>query len=488
MIYPNLEAVKALANTYSKIPVVLEMYMDFQTPIGLLSRVREKYSQYFLLESIEGGEKWARYTFLGFNPQALFYVKDGQSFYVKDGKVESFTTNPLDVLKGILEEYKAPKDEKLPSLTGGAVGYFGYETIKYIEDIQLTNKDELGADDIKLMFFDELIAFDHLKQKMILIVNIDGGTKDIEAAYTKAEVRLKELAVFASEPGKRHSVDFKEEVTFKSNMTKEDFMANVVKAKNYIENGDIFQVVPSQVFKAEVKCELFDVYRVLRTINPSPYMYLIKFEDLEIAGASPETLVKVNNGTIMTQPIAGSRPRGKTEEEDERLIKGLLADEKELAEHNMLVDLGRNDVGKISEFNSVQVSNYKAIKKFSHVIHITTSVSGTLKENFSSIDAIRSILPAGTLSGAPKVRAMEIIEELETTKRGIYGGGIGYIGYDGNLDTCIGIRTIVKKDGIGYVQAGGGVVLDSDPETEYEESVAKASAIFTAIKKVGEIL
>ena len=283
-------------------------------------------------------------------------------------------------------------------------------------------------------------------------------------------------------------VNFDDEIEFTSNMTKEEFMSKVEKAKEYIANGDIFQVVPSQVFKAKIESNLFDVYRVLRTINPSPYMYLMQFEDLQLAGASPETLVKVQDNVVMTQPIAGTRPRGKTEEEDQRLCDELLKDPKELAEHNMLVDLARNDIGRISEFNTVEVTDYMALKKLSHVTHITTNVKGKLREGLNAIDVIKSILPAGTLSGAPKVRAMEIIEELETNKRGIYGGAIGYIGYEGNLDTCIGIRTVVKKDGMAYVQAGCGVVLDSDPATEYQETINKASALFEAMKKVREII
>lgn len=488
MFYPSIEQVKVLSKSYNKIPVSLEMYMDFQTPIGVLSRIKEEYDRYFLLESIEGGEKWARYTFIGFNPQGSFYVKKGKSFYATREEVKYIEGNPLEVLKAKMATYKAPKDKKLPPFTGGAVGYFGYETVKYVEDINLNNKDELDADDMKLMFFDEVIAFDHLKQKIILIVNVDGESSDLEGAYQEATVRLKEMMNFISQPIKRRTISFNEEVTFTSNTTKEEFMARVEKAKEYISNGDIFQVVPSQIFKAKLSSNLFDVYRVLRTINPSPYMYLMQFEDLQFAGASPETLVKVQDGMIMTQPIAGSTPRGKTEEEDARLEAALLNNPKELAEHNMLVDLARNDVGKISKFNTVEVSHYMALKKLSHITHITTNVKGEMREELTSIDAIRAILPAGTLSGAPKVRAMEIIEELEEEKRGLYGGAIGYLGYDGNLDTCIAIRTVVKKDGIAYVQAGGGIVLDSDPELEYEESVNKAAALFEAMKKAREII
>lgn len=487
LFYPSLEKVIELSKKYNKIPVSLEMYMDFHTPIGVLSHIKEKYLEYFLLESIEGGEKWARYTFLGFNPKELFYVKEGESFHKTEKGIKMLTGNPIDVLKKILTAYKAPKDKQLPPLTGGAVGYFGYETVKYVEEMTLSNEDPLKAEDIKLMFFDELIAFDHLKQKITLIVNVDGNAQDLTKAYQEAQKKLNQLYELVNEPVKKQNVDFDELIDFESNITKERFIENVIKAKQYIENGDIFQVVLSQAFKAKLKCELFDVYRVLRTINPSPYMYLMKFTDMEVAGASPETLVKVQDGTIITQPIAGTRRRGKTEEEDIKLEEDLLNDKKERAEHNMLVDLARNDVGKISEFNSIEVSDYMAFKRLSHVIHLTTNVQGKLKQDLDSIDAVRELLPAGTLSGAPKVRAMEIIEELETQKRGVYGGAIGYIGYDGNLDTCIAIRTVVKKDGIAYVQAGAGIVLDSDPESEYQETISKASAVLDAIRKVREV-
>ena len=484
----GLEEVKILARDYNKIPICLEMYMDFHTPIAVLSKMKEAYDRYFMLESIEGGEKLARYTFIGGNPKAQFFVKDGKSYYVTREKVSCSEENPFKVLGEILKGYKAPKLEGMPPFTGGAVGYFGYEMVKYVERLELTNQDVLKAADMKLMFFDEVIAFDHFKQKIILIFNIDIKEGNIEEAYTQGRERLQELAEFINKPTKRRTVQFEEELSFESNTSKKAFMERVEIAKEYIRNGDIFQVVISQVFKAKLESNLFDVYRVLRTLNPSPYMYLMQFDDLQLAGASPETLVKVQEGVVTTMPIAGTRPRGKTAEEDARLDKELLEDAKELAEHNMLVDLARNDLGRISEFNSVKVVEYMALKKFSHVTHITSTVEGKLKNNLTSLDAIRSILPAGTLSGAPKIRAMEIIEELEEEKRGIYAGAIGYIGYDEQLDTCIAIRTVVKKDGYAYIQAGGGIVLDSVPELEYEESVNKATALLEAMKKVREII
>jgi len=488
MFYPSLEEVRKLSRSYNKIPVSLEMYMDFQTPIAVLSRIKDKYDRYFLLESIEGGEKLARYTFIGYNPTACFYAKNGKSFYTTREEVKQVEGNPLEGLMKLMASYKAPKDHNLPPFTGGAVGYFGYDMVRYVEKIPITNKDELGAADIKLMFFDDVIAFDHLKQKIYLMTNIDGLLGDVDEVYAEAKNHLRELMDFISKPTKRRVVQFDTDIQFEGGSSKEAFMKKAQKAKNYIKEGDIFQVVLSQIFKAKLSSNLFDVYRVLRTVNPSPYMYLMQFDDLQLAGASPETLVKVQEAIVTTMPIAGTRPRGKTEEEDRRLGKELLSDPKELAEHNMLVDLARNDIGKISEIDSVEVTEYMTLQKFSHVTHISSTVQGKLKKDLSSVDVIRSILPAGTLSGAPKVRAMEIIEELEEERRGIYGGGIGYLGYDGNLDTCIAIRTVVKKEGIAYVQAGAGIVLDSDPASEYQECVNKASALFEAMKKVGEMI
>lgn len=487
MIKPSLEAVKELAKTYNKLPITLEMYMDFQTPIAVLSRIKEVYERYFLLESMEGGEKLARYTFIGFYPVSSFYVKNGKSFYTTREQVKQLQGNPLDNLKELMAQYKMPKDKNLPPFTGGAVGYFGYDMVRYTEKLPVSCKDELGTNDMKLMFFDDIIAFDHYKQKIYLITNIEGQVEDLEEAYNEAKTKLKELMKFITQPTKRRTVQFEETPIFEGSTSKEAYMKKVEQAKAYIANGDIFQVVISQIFKANLSSNLLDVYRVLRTINPSPYMYLMQFEDMQLAGASPETLVKVQDGIVTTMPIAGTRPRGKTEEEDQQLECELLSDTKELAEHNMLVDLGRNDIGKMSEIDSVEVTEYMTLQKFSHVTHLSSTVRGKLLEGCTCVDAIRSILPAGTLSGAPKVRAMEIIEELEEEKRGVYGGGIGYIGYDGHLDTCIAIRTIVKKDGVAYVQAGAGIVLDSDPATEYQECINKASALFTAIKKVREI-
>ena len=425
-------------------------------------------------------------TLIGFNSNAQFYVKNGKSFYKTKQRDTELKGNPLDELKYLMNKWQAPKYKELPFFTGGVVGYFGYDMVQYVEKINFQNEDELNVADIKLMFFDYVIAFDYNRKKVFLITNIDGEVRNLEENYENAKRALQEIVTLMKTPCSvkvpRAQANFKIE----SNTTKEQFMKMVEKAISYIKAGDIFQVVPSQRFKVDLPIDLLEVYRKLKMINPSPYMYIMGFDDLSLVGASPETLVKVDEGRVMTMPIAGTCPRGKTKEEDKKLEENLLKDPKERAEHNMLVDLARNDIGKISKIDTVKVTEYMTLQKFSHVMHITSKVEGHLLEGLTGVDVVKAILPAGTLSGAPKVRAMEIIEELENQKRGIYGGAIGYIGYDNSLDTCIAIRTIVKKDGVAYIQAGGGVVFDSVPEKEYEESMNKAMALFEAIRKVRE--
>lgn len=489
MFKPSIEEIKKQQVRYNKLPIMLEVYMDLDTPLSVLNRIKEVYERYFLLESMEGGEKIARYTFIGFHPVASFYVKEGCAFYASYDEVKKLEGNPLEHLKEIMNEFKSPRNKDFPPFTGGAVGYFGYDMVRYAEALPLSKaKDELHTEDMKLMFFDDVIAFDHYKQKMYLITNIEGKDEKIEEAYEQAKRKLNELKDFITQPMLRKRPKSNKEVQFVSNTSKDEYIKKVNKIKDYIKNGDAFQVVLSQIFKAPYTHTLLDVYRVLRTLNPSPYMYFMQFEDMQIAGASPETLVKLKENIMTTMPIAGTRKRGRTEKEDEALGQSLLNDKKELAEHNMLVDLGRNDLGKVSQIDSVEIVQYKALQKFSHVTHLTSTIQGKLKEGLSAVDVIQSILPAGTLSGAPKIRAMEIIDELEEEKRSVYGGGIGYIGYEGNLDTCIAIRTLVKKDGMAYIQAGAGIVLDSDPESEYEECINKATALFEAVRKVGEII
>lgn len=493
MIYPDLEEVKRLSKKYNIIPVSMEVYGDMETPISILKRFED--SKYcFLLESVEGGEKWARYSFIGKNP---FLVAKGFKNHTrveyKNGNIEEIEGSPLEVLKQLLSKYKGAHYPELPRFNGGAVGFFGYDLIRYFENLPDVPEDDLGLPESHFMFADEVLAFDHLKQKIHIIVNIHVNG-NIERSYKTASERIREIyrEIINSRwkvtentiNSSRHN---KKELRFKSNISKEMFCENVKKAKEYIKNGDIFQVVLSQRLCVETDSSPFDVYRVLRALNPSPYMYYLKFDDYKIVGASPEMLVRVENGMVETCPIAGTRKRGATKHEDEKLEKELLSDQKELAEHTMLVDLGRNDIGKVSKFGTVVVKDLMHVEKYSHVMHIVTGVQGEMKDDMTPFDALMSVLPAGTLSGAPKIRAMEIIDELETVKRGTYGGAIGYLSFNGNLDSCITIRTIVFKDNKAYIQAGGGIVADSVPEMEYIESMNKAGALLKALEKVGEI-
>ena len=482
MITPSCDEILKLAKAYTTIPVCREIYADMTTPIALLRRLQTRSDRFFLLESVEGGEKWARYSFLGYDPILRATCKNGT--VTLEGTVSKTvkTDKPLTVLREVLGEYRAPRLEGQPPFTGGFVGYFAYAMLGYAEP---TLKIKRGAwDDFDLMLFDKVIAFDHFRQKVILIVNI--RCENLETEYHKAEVELETMRRLLSdgemaplEPGRCTS-------DFRALFDKERYCSMVEKAKHYIREGDIFQVVLSNRLEADYEGSLLNTYRVLRTLNPSPYMFYFSSDDMEIAGASPETLVKLENRTLHTFPLAGTRPRGATEEEDQKLEEELLADEKERAEHNMLVDLGRNDIGKISEFGSVKVEKYMSMERFSHVMHIGSTVAGTIREDLDAADAVDAILPAGTLSGVPKIRACEIINELEDNKRGIYGGAVGYIDFTGNLDTCIAIRLAYKKNGKVFVRSGAGIVADSVPEKEYEECINKAKAVRRALEMAQE--
>lgn len=493
MFYPSLEEVKVLAKNFNIIPITMEVYADMETPISLFKRFED--SKYcFLLESVEGGEKWARYSFIGRNPFLIVKSCDNNTTIEdRNGNVKSEEGNPISVMKRLMETFKGPDLPKLPRFNGGAVGFFGYDLIRYYENLPNVNSDDLKLPDCHFMFTDEVIVFDHLKQKIHIVVNLHIDN-NIERAYNSTTVKIKEIYKEILSTRWKIADNFKPDFNndkkyfgFTSNITKEEYCDNVLKAKEYIRNGDIFQVVLSQRLCVENMQDPFNVYRVLRIINPSPYMYYLKFDDYKIAGSSPEMLVRVEKGIVEACPIAGTRKRGETKIEDEALEKELLADQKELSEHTMLVDLGRNDIGRVSKYGSVNVKNLMHIEKYSHVMHIVTNVEGELGEDKTSFDALMSILPAGTLSGAPKVRAMEIIDELENIKRGPYGGAIGYLSFNGNLDTCITIRTIIFKDNRAYVQSGAGIVADSDPETEFNETLSKAKALLKALEEVGEI-
>ncbi len=491
MFSPNLEEVKEIAKNkeFKRIPISYELFSDMATPIEVLRILKGISRHTYMLESVEDSKKWGRYTFLGFNPLLEVTCQDGT---VKIRGDEDFneltddekiieTQKPNEIIRDLVLKNKSPKLKNLPPFTGGFVGYFAYDYIKYQEpslNLDAENQDQFK--DIDLMLFDKVIAFDNFKQKIILIVNMK--TDDLENNYENACNELKEIADLIKN-GKRIDIaPLKLKSDFKPVFSREKFCDMVEKAKNYIYEGDIFQVVLSNKIEADISGSLFDTYRVLRTTNPSPYMFYFSSDDIEIAGASPETLVKLNNDKLYTFPLAGTRPRGKTDEEDEELEKDLLSDEKELAEHNMLVDLGRNDIGRIAEIGSVKVEKYLSIERFSHVMHIGSTVTGTLRKDLDSLAAIDSILPAGTLSGAPKIRACEIINELEDNKRGIYGGAIGYVDLSGNIDTCISIRIAFSRNNKVFIRSGAGIVADSVPEKEFEECLNKAAAVIDALK------
>lgn len=482
MIRPDCDTIVKLSKNYDLIPVCRELFADSTTPIAILRKIAATSDRYYLLESVEGGEKWGRYSFLGLDPVMRVTCKDNKvTVSEREYERRIHTEEPLDVLRDILKNYKAPVLPELPPFTGGFVGYFAYAMIGYAEPVLEIKKGTFA--DYDVMLFDKVIAYDHLKQKILIIANMRTG--HVMENYGKALADIERLASMLRREMPEEAVR-REDISFTCATEKEEYCRMVEKTKEYIRDGDIFQAVISRQFKSPMRQSLLNAYRVLRTTNPSPYMVYFHTEDEELMSTSPETLVRLNRGRLVTFPVAGSRPRGKTEEEDEALVRELLADEKELSEHNMLVDLGRNDLGRISKFGSVEVTEYKMIHKYSRIMHICSQVEGDIREDKDALDAIAAVLPAGTLSGAPKIRACQIIEELEQEERGIYGGALGYIDFTGNMDTCIAIRMAVKKGDTVYVQAGGGIVADSVPESEYEESANKASAVMQAVIQAGE--
>ena len=483
MIKPSYDEVLNLKDSYSVIPIYKEIYADVVTPITLLRKIAGISDKYFLLESIEGGEKWGRYSFIGFNPKARLAYKNGTLTITGEGEKTVATDKPYDEVRKYLAKYKTPKFEDIPPFTGGLVGYYGYAMIACAEPVLKLRRGD--TNDFDLMLFDKIIAYDHLSQKLTVIVNMK--TYDCEHQYKQAQDDINKIISIITDNAPLPNLETDKNVEFTSTYTKDEFCKMVEKTKEYIYDGDIFQCVVSRRFEADYKGSLINAYRVLRTTNPSPYMVYMSIDGDEIITASPETLVKLQNGTLTTFPIAGSRPRGKTKQEDNALENELIHDEKELAEHNMLVDLGRNDIGKIAKFNSVKVTEYQKILRFSKIMHICSEVEGEIKDGVDALSAVEALLPAGTLSGAPKIRACEIIEELEKTPRGVYGGAVGYIDFNGNLDTCIAIRMAVKKNNKVYVQAGAGIVADSVPENEYLETYNKALAVMNAVKNAGEV-
>ncbi|MEK3721789.1 anthranilate synthase component I [Paenibacillus sp. FSL H8-0034] len=491
MYTPELKEVISLSKQYNLVPIVRTLMADTETPIRVFQHFYHE-KRAFLLESVEGGIKWARYSFIGTDPFMMITAKNGVTEVETQSEKKHTIEKPIDVLKAYLRYYKSPALPDLPRFTGGAVGFFGYDLMQYYEKLPAHKVDDLQMNDIQFMFCDQVIVFDHFKQQLKIIANVhipqQGTDADIAAAYEATIAKIEETIERLRRPLpgltlSQQSIPTDVELgEVKSNLTKEQYIANVEQAKEYIRAGDIFQVVLSQRFEIETDVSPLHVYRILRTLNPSPYMYCLKMDDEVIVGTSPELLVRVEDEKVETRPIAGTRPRGKTSEQDNAYEAELLADEKERAEHLMLVDLGRNDIGRVAEFGSVHCDTFMQIEKYSHVMHIVSNVSGKIAKDKDFFDAFLSCLPAGTVSGAPKLRAMEIIAEVENESRGAYAGAIGYLGFSGNLDTCITIRTIIFKNGKAYVQAGAGIVWDSVPESEYQETINKATGMLKSIR------
>ncbi len=519
-MYPTLQAMKQLTaeGGYRRIPLCREILSDRFTPVEVMRILRKAHRHCFLLESAGQKETWGRYSFLGYEPSmeitcmngavTIRSIHDekntegtaeknfqnrkvagdetiGRNVQDAENEEEMETAHPGEILRKILREYKSPTIEGLPPFTGGLAGYFSYEYLRYSEPkLKLEDHGDSDFRDMDLMLFDQVIAFDHYRQKLCLIAGVK--TDNLETSYRKAEEKLREMEELLKKGKKKVFPPLKLKSEISPQFSREKYCSMVEKAKRYIREGDIFQVVLSNPVRAKAAGSLFDTYRVLRTANPSPYMFYFSSDDLEMAGASPETLVKLERGKLTTFPLAGTRPRGKDSREDRKLEEELLADEKELAEHNMLVDLGRNDLGKISRIGTVKVEKYLSVEKFSHVMHLGSAVSGEIREDKDAIDAVDAVLPAGTLSGAPKFRACQIIEELEQSRRGIYGGAVGYIDFAGNLDVCIAIRLVYKKNGEVCIRSGAGIVADSVPDREYEECRNKAMAVIQAVKQAQE--
>ena len=509
-VLPSRKEFLALAKEHTLVPVCRTLTADLETPVSAFLRAAWPERECFMLESVENGEQVGRYTFIGLAPFKRIVARGRQITITEGKKVVKTEDDIFAVLRRALAGHKPARLPGLPPFTAGAVGFFAYDAVRQIERLPELAKDELGVPDACLLFFDEVLAFDHVRKEIWLVVTADLTKSKPSAAYDSAVKRLNKLEKRLAQPlPKVAKKQAKGKLKVNYRTAKKDFLAAVERTKEYIGAGDCFQAVISQRFDVEPEVDSFQVYRALRTVNPSPYMFFLRFspdgplggrtdaakksskkkaaQTIELAGSSPELLVRVNKGNVEYRPIAGTRPRGATEEEDERLADEMMHDEKERAEHVMLVDLGRNDVGRVSEFGSVRVDKLMFVERYSHVMHIVSSVEGRLKPELTAVDALRACFPAGTLSGAPKVRAMEIIEELEPSRRGTYGGSVLYADYSGNLDSCIAIRSMLAIGGKGHLQAGGGIVADSVPELEYQESINKASAVIRAIERAREM-
>ncbi len=483
MYYPNKKEFLKLCKKGNLIPVYREMIADRETPVSAFEKIAGSSRYSYLLESAEGGDKIGRYSFLGCAPVMIVRSKGKKIEIVSGKKITKKEGNPLEELKRILSRYRPVKIKGLPVFHGGLVGYFSYDIARFLEKLPDKNPDDLKMPDMQFLLTDTFAAFDRVEHKIILIsnVHVEG---DPGKAYESAVKKIDALASKLAKRGKSVELRKAKKTGLKvsSNFSRAEFEAVVEKAKSYVRSGDVIQVVPSQRFETRTKGNAFDIYRRLRTLNPSPYLYYLKFGDMELVGSSPETMVRLEGNVANIRPIAGTRRRGENEAEDAALAKELLSDEKEKAEHIMLVDLGRNDLGRVCKFNSVKINELMVVEKYSHVMHIVSDITGELKQGKDAFDLIAASFPAGTVTGAPKVRAMEIIDELENVRRGPYAGAVGYFDFYGNLDTCITIRTILMKGGTAYVQAGAGIVADSVPSKEYEETVNKAKALLKAIE------
>jgi len=485
MYYPAFEQFKRLTKEGNLIPIYREILADTETPVSALMKLRAK-PHLFLLESVEGGEKWGRYTFLGFDPHCIFIVRGADVLIQQNGEMrtQKHGGDPLGLLKAILYSFRPVPIDGLPRFYGGAVGFLGYDMVRYFESIPARAQKDLQSDDAVFLLTDTLMIFDNVRHTIkVVACALTEGRNDLQAVYDEAIARIVKMIELIKSPAETGELlhNARDNTPPRSNMTPEAFKAMVKQAKEYIVAGDVIQVVLSQRFQREHRTDPIDLYRALRYVNPSPYLFFLKLEDLILIGSSPEVTVRLEEGVAELRPIAGTRKRGKNEQEDRHLSDELLQDPKERAEHVMLVDLGRNDLGRIARIGSVQVSQFMVVERYSHVMHLVSHVQAQLLHGKDAFDVLRATFPAGTLTGAPKIRAMEIIDELEPSRRGPYGGAVGYFSYTGNMDFCITIRTMVIQDGSIYIQAGAGIVADSDPEAEYQETVNKAMGMMQAI-------
>jgi anthranilate synthase component 1 len=491
MYYPAFKDFKKLASAGNLIPVYREILADMETPVSALMKLSGR-PNVFLLESVEGGEKWGRYTFLGSDPRIIYRVRGEEVIIKKNGDIQRIKHqgDPLRFLRELLADYRPVPTDGLPRFYGGAVGFLGYEMVHFLEKLPRGNRDDFGTDEATFLITDSLLIFDNVRHTIkVVACALTDGREDLRALYDETIRRIDGMIEALSAPAaeKKMVRSGRDSTPLKANMTPERFKAGVAKARDYILAGDAIQIVLSQRFESKNGMDPVDLYRALRYVNPSPYLFFLKLEDLILIGSSPEVMVRLEEGLVELKPIAGTRRRGKNEQEDRVLSDELLEDPKERAEHVMLVDLGRNDLGRIARIGSVQVNQLMVVERYSHVMHLVSNIQAQLAPGKDCFDVLRATFPAGTLTGAPKVRAMEIIDELEPARRGPYGGAVGYFSFTGNMDLCITIRTMMLKNGNIYIQAGAGIVADSDPDSEYRETVSKAEGMLQAIRLASSV-